>query len=70
MHDGLLFEIDGEGRSIPPHSNIRELLRFLGIGEERIAVEVNHRIVRHKKWEATPLSNMDKVEIVQFVGGG
>jgi thiamine biosynthesis protein ThiS len=70
MHDGLLLEINGEGRSIPPLSNIRELLRFLGIGEERIAVEVNHRIVRHKEWEATPLSKMDEVEIVQFVGGG
>jgi thiamine biosynthesis protein ThiS len=70
MHDDLLLDINGERRSIPPLSNIRELLRFLGIGEERIAVEVNHRIVRRKEWEATPLSNMDKVEIVQFVGGG
>jgi sulfur carrier protein len=70
MHDGLLLEINGERRSLPPLSNIRELLRFLGIGEERIAMEVNHRIVRRREWEATPPSNMDKVEIVQFVGGG
>jgi sulfur carrier protein ThiS len=40
MHDGLLLEINGERLSIPPLSNIRKLLRFLGIGEERFAVEV------------------------------
>jgi len=70
MCESLLLEINGERRSVPPLTNILELLRFLGIGEERIAVEVNHRIVRRKDWQATLLSNMDKVEIVQFVGGG
>jgi thiamine biosynthesis protein ThiS len=70
MRESLLLEINGETRSVPPISNIRELLQFLGIEPVRIAVEVNHKIVRRKDWEATPLGNTDKVEIVQFVGGG
>lgn len=70
MRESLLLEINGETRAFPPISNIRELLQFLGIEPARIAVEVNHTIVRRKDWETTPLGNMDKVEIVQFVGGG
>ncbi len=64
------MEINGETRSVPPVSNVRELLQFLGIGQERIAVELNRRIIRRKDWDSTLLAESDKVEIVQFVGGG
>ncbi len=70
VNDSMRLEINGEMRSVPSPTNIRELLQFLGIGQERIAIELNRRIVRRKDWEMTPLSETDKVEIVQFVGGG
>ncbi len=68
--DSMTLEINGEKRTISPVSNVRELLWFLGIGEERVAVEVNRKIIRRADWENTAISNMDRVEIVQFVGGG
>jgi sulfur carrier protein len=66
----MILEINGEMREIPPVSNVRELLRHLGISESRVAVEVNREIIRRGDWETTPISSLDKVEIVQFVGGG
>jgi len=62
--------INGESRVVPPVGNVSQLLAHLSIGEERVAVEVNGRIVRRNDWENTPLADRDKVEIVQFVGGG
>ena len=66
----MTLEINGEIRTLPPVDNLRELLVQLGIGEDRIAVEVNRRIIRRRDWEAFRLSERDRIEIVQFVGGG
>ena len=66
----MTLQINGETHSVPRAANVRDLLQFLGIGEERVAVELNHRIVRRRDWDETVLAEMDKVEIVQFVGGG
>jgi thiamine biosynthesis protein ThiS len=62
--------INGESRSIPAVSNVLDLIRHLEIGEEHIAVELNKHIIRRKEWGLTPVHDGDRVEIVQFVGGG
>lgn len=62
--------INGESRSIPAVSNVLELIRHLEISEAHIAVELNKNIIRRKDWPQTPVSDGDRVEIVQFVGGG
>ena len=64
------LEINGETKSVPTCATVRELLENLGIRPERIAVEVNHRIVRRQDWNQAPIHDQDKIEIVQFVGGG
>lgn len=66
----LTLEINGEARSVSTVSNIKELLEFLAISEDRIAVELNRRIIRRQEWATTVLNDRDRVEIVQFVGGG
>ncbi len=66
----MTLQINGEARSVPQAANIRELLQFLGIGQTMVAVELNRRIVRRKDWDTTVLAESDRVEIVQFVGGG
>jgi sulfur carrier protein len=68
--ESMTLEINGEIRTISPVSNVRELLQLLGVTEGRVAVELNRKIIRKGDWEKTPISNMDHVEIVQFVGGG
>lgn len=49
---------------------ISELLKELGIDNQRIAVEVNREIVRKALYREFYLKDGDVVEIVNFVGGG
>ncbi len=66
----ITLVINGESREISPVANVRELLRLLGISESHVAIEVNRKIIRRGEWDSTPISDHDRVEIVQFVGGG
>jgi len=66
----IVLEINGEAKLVPACATVRELLENLGIKSERIAVEVNRRIIRRQDWNQAPIHDQDKVEIVQFVGGG
>jgi sulfur carrier protein len=66
----MTLHINGESWSVPAVSNLLELIAHLGIGQDRVAIELNRQIIRRKDWETTPLRDMDKIEIVQFVGGG
>jgi sulfur carrier protein len=68
--DSIKLEINGEYREISAVSNVRQLLQLLGTAEGRVAVEVNRKIIRRADWESTPISDLDRVEIVHFVGGG
>ena len=62
--------VNGELRSIPPGQSILELLRQLQLDPERVAVELDRRIVKQPLWAETLLEAGANVEIVQFVGGG
>ena len=62
--------VNGEPREVPPQINLQDLLRLLGLKEDRVAVELNRDIVRRDRWPETLLCDHDRLEIVQFVGGG
>lgn len=50
--------------------SLPELIASLSLRPEQIAIELNKKVVRRAEWQATTLRNDDKVEIVNFVGGG
>ena len=62
--------INGEKKELETELNLRELLEKLDLPDERIAVELNKQVVRKKDWNATNISDADKIEIIHFVGGG
>jgi thiamine biosynthesis protein ThiS len=62
--------INGESRQVPAALNVGQLVDHLKLQGDRIAVELNHEIVRREKWSLTQLKDRDRLEIVQFVGGG
>jgi thiamine biosynthesis protein ThiS len=62
--------INGESRSIPENTKLAQLLQILELASARVAVELNHNVVRRSDWENTVLQENDTVEIVHFVGGG
>ncbi len=62
--------INGETRQVPENLTLRELLRHLKLGEERVAIERNRQIVSREEWETVHVAAGDQLEIVTFVGGG
>lgn len=62
--------VNGETRGVPDGATAAQLLEALAISPERVVVEVNLRILKRAELPTTALKNGDRVEIVQFVGGG
>ena len=66
----MTIVLNGEPKEIPADLTVAALLDELGLTPERLAIEVNRRIVRRADWPSTTLAEGDKVEVVHFVGGG
>lgn len=49
---------------------IKALLDELGIESKVMAAAVNMNVVKKELWESYELAQNDKVEFLQFVGGG
>ncbi len=62
--------INGETRAVPPETSLPELLQILELAGDRVAIELNREIVRRDRWPQVRLRDQDRLEIVQFVGGG
>jgi sulfur carrier protein len=62
--------VNGESQTAPEGQTILGLLQQLKIDPERVAVELDRRIVRQPRWGETTLDAGAQIEIVQFVGGG
>jgi len=62
--------VNGDPTDIRDGSTVAGLLEDLQIGRERVAVEVGLEIVTKALYDTHVLQEGDKIEIVQFVGGG
>lgn len=62
--------VNGEEKEISEVLTVDGLLNKLGIGKERVAVELNLDIVPKNSFADVALKDGDRVEIVSFVGGG
>lgn len=62
--------VNGEEKDISEGLTVVGLLNKLGIGKERVAVELNLDIVPKGRFGDTILKDGDRIEIVSFVGGG
>ena len=62
--------LNGEPRSLPRPATVLELLQGEGLGERRVAVEVNGEIVPRSRHGEHTLQAGDHVEIVHALGGG
>jgi thiamine biosynthesis protein ThiS len=62
--------VNGEERTVREGVTIPDLIRVLELDPERLAIELDRRIVKRAQWHATTIAAGAKLEIVQFVGGG
>ena len=66
----MQLTINGDERSFEAPLSLAGLLEQLGLKLDRVAVEYNRNIVPRPQWSETSLEDGDRLEIVQFVGGG
>lgn len=66
----MLIQINGESRDVATSITLAELIKQLALTPERLAIELNQRVVRRADWQQTTINEGDRVEIVHFVGGG
>ena len=62
--------VNGEKISLPEDSSIEDLIVHLGYQNQRIAIEINESIIPKSNHSLFMLHDLDKVEIINAVGGG
>ena len=66
----ISIHVNGEPREVPDGLSLSSLLEWLKFPADRVAVELNLKIVPRSRWSETPLAAGDRLEVVHFVGGG
>jgi sulfur carrier protein len=66
----ISVSVNGESRAVLEGETIAGLVGALGLDPERLAIELDRRIVKRPEWPTTVLAAGAQIEIVQFVGGG
>lgn len=62
--------INGEIKECPEGTTIEKLLDLCKIDKNRVAVELNLKVVPRKELSTRILKDEDVLEVVTFVGGG
>jgi len=62
--------INGEKKLISISSNLSDVLKNFEIDANKIAIEINQKVIPKSLYKNTLIKNEDKIEVVQFIGGG
>ncbi|RPH03969.1 MAG: sulfur carrier protein ThiS [Alphaproteobacteria bacterium TMED93] len=62
--------INGKKKSFSENNTLVSLLNILEIDGNGIAIEVNLVVIPKSQYKNIIIKNDDKIEIVQFIGGG
>lgn len=66
----MRLTVNGEVLEAPDQATLASLLASLGLDSGKVAVERNLEIAPRSRWPVITLEEGDRLEIVQFVGGG
>lgn len=62
--------INGETKEFSENITLEKVLEKLGLTGKVMAAAVNMEIVKQNEWSTHILKDMDKLELLDFVGGG
>jgi len=62
--------VNGQEKTFHKELSLMELLESLSLVGKVMAAAVNMEIIKQDKWEIHTLHNGDKIELLDFVGGG
>ncbi len=66
----IKIQLNGKKYQIKMGHNLKDLLKLLKKDNNKVAIELNGEIADKKKYSKIFLKKNDKIEIVQFIGGG
>ena len=62
--------VNGETRNFKKESTLLGILKELSLEGKVMAAAINMEIVKQDSWETHKLTDGDKLELLDFVGGG
>jgi len=62
--------INGETINVAQDTNLKKLLVNLELDEKVMAAAINMEVVKKENWDEKTINEDDKIELLQFVGGG
>lgn len=66
----LRIEVNGEPRAVEAPCTLADLLVALELSGKRVAVALNRDVVMRSRYSQTSLTEGDRIEILEAVGGG
>ena len=66
----IKINLNGKALFLPEGTSVYKVIKKNKLHLNKIAVELNKKIINKKKTNKILLKNKDKIEIVHFIGGG
>ena len=66
----MIVIVNGESREFKDGSTLGDILKELNIEDKVMAAAVNMQIVKKDNWKNYEVKDGDKLELLDFVGGG
>ena len=66
----IKIKVNGKKIIFENNASMEKLTKKLKIPLNKVAIELNKKILDKKKLKKIKLNNEDKIEIVHFIGGG
>jgi len=66
----MQISLNGDTKNLDKNTSLQQLLTSLDLEGKRLAVEINGDIIPKSQHSKLQLSDGDKLEIVQAIGGG
>ena len=66
----IKIKVNGKKLIFDKNDSVLILIKKLKIPVNKVAIELNKKILNKKKINKTKLNNNDNIEIVHFIGGG
>jgi len=66
----IKIKVNGKNLLIYKNSNVYSLVKKLDISLNKIAIELNKKIIDKRELKNITLNDKDSLEIVHFIGGG
>ncbi len=66
----MIIYINGEIKKIKECLTLKGLIKTLNLDDKVMAAAINMQVIKQDKWSKHILKDTDRIELLDFVGGG